>query len=388
MAKDQFIDYSATPVDNTDIGSIDIQGTANVVNFDNAFREHMAQHAETVTRHVTKAVGSYTALKTDYNQLWRATGAVTVNLTAAATLTDGWCIWLRANGGAITVDPNGAETINGASTLTIADGNGAFVVCTGTTFYSIPFGHDAASATAAGIVELATDAEAQTGTDTARAITPANLQAVTATETRKGVVELATNAETVTGTDTARGVTPANLANAYRGLQDMFIPVSDFTAKPTGGAAASTRTLSNGLPLKCFAFDATSVEMIFAQVRMPNRWDKSTIGYNVYWTAGGGSAGNTVNWSVGFYAASNDDSLNITTGTIDDDSNVTDALLAADDLHVTDDDNVVVGVTPTVNDGDLVWVRVLRDPTADNLAVDAEFLGLRLSWNADAGNDA
>lgn len=137
MAKDQFIDYDSTPVNNTDIGSIDIQGTANVLNFDNAFREHMAQHAETVTRHVTKAAGTYTAVKTDYNQLWRATGAVTVNLTAAATLTDGWCIWLKADGGAITVDPNSSETINGASTLTIPNGSGAFVLCNGTAFFSV-----------------------------------------------------------------------------------------------------------------------------------------------------------------------------------------------------------------------------------------------------------
>ena len=70
----------------------------------------------------------------------------------------------------------------------------------------------AASDTATGVVELATDAETLTGTDTARAITPANLAARTATETRTGVVELATTAEVVTGTDTARAVTPAGVA--------------------------------------------------------------------------------------------------------------------------------------------------------------------------------
>lgn len=66
-----------------------------------------------------------------------------------------------------------------------------------------------ATATLRGEVELATDAETQTGTDTARAITPANLQACTAITTRKGVVELATTAECQTGTDTERAVTPA-----------------------------------------------------------------------------------------------------------------------------------------------------------------------------------
>lgn len=386
MAKDQFIDYSATPVDNTDIGSIDIQGTANVVNFDNAFREHMAQHAETVTRHVTKAVGSYTALKTDYNQLWRATGAVTVNLTAAATLTDGWCIWLKADGGAITVDPNAAETINGASTLTIADGNGVFVICTGSTFYSIPFGHAAASATAAGIVELATDAEAQTGTDTARAITPANLQAVTATETRKGVAELATDAEVVTGTDTERTVTPASLANGYRGGQDLWIPAVDFVPKPTGGPASTTRTLSNGLPLQCLAFDSASDEEAYAKFVLPKRWNGSTVSFQVYWTAASGSG--TVRWDLAAYAMSDDDGMNITPGTIDDNNAVTDTLLAANDLHITDSVQITLGITPAIVDGDMLWWKIKRDTGIDTLAADAEFLGVKIVWFASAGNDA
>ena len=68
-----------------------------------------------------------------------------------------------------------------------------------------------ASTTAAGIIEIATDAEVQAGADTDRAITAANLQACTGTESRKGVLELATDAETKTGTDTARAITPANL---------------------------------------------------------------------------------------------------------------------------------------------------------------------------------
>ena len=71
-----------------------------------------------------------------------------------------------------------------------------------------------ASETTKGIVELATVPEATTGTDTVRAVTPAGLAARTpdATDTVKGLVELATPAESVTGTDTVRAVTPAGLA--------------------------------------------------------------------------------------------------------------------------------------------------------------------------------
>lgn len=91
----------------------------------------------------------------------------------------------------------------------------------------------AASTIAAGKVELATDAETNTGTDTGRAITPSNLEAwegsaqVTtvgtlatgnatgivsaASDITAGKVELATTAETETGTDTGRAVTPDGL---------------------------------------------------------------------------------------------------------------------------------------------------------------------------------
>lgn len=69
----------------------------------------------------------------------------------------------------------------------------------------------AATTTLAGVVELATNAEVQAGTDTERAVTPAGLASRTATTTRTGVVELATNAEAIAGTDTERAVTPAGM---------------------------------------------------------------------------------------------------------------------------------------------------------------------------------
>ena len=131
------LEYSTTAASNTAINAIGIQGTNAISNVDNAVRQAMADSASAITRHVTKAAGAHTAAKTDHNQFWRATGAVTLNLTAAATLTDGWCLWVKGDGGAITVDPNAAETINGAATLTVDDGASAFIVCTGATFFAV-----------------------------------------------------------------------------------------------------------------------------------------------------------------------------------------------------------------------------------------------------------
>lgn len=42
MTKDTLMDYDTDPAQNTDIGGIDIQGTAAISNFDNAFRRLMA----------------------------------------------------------------------------------------------------------------------------------------------------------------------------------------------------------------------------------------------------------------------------------------------------------------------------------------------------------
>jgi hypothetical protein len=68
-----------------------------------------------------------------------------------------------------------------------------------------------ASETVAGIVELATAGETQTGTDNTRAVHPSGLASLTGTETRRGLLELATAAETQTGTDATRAAHPAGL---------------------------------------------------------------------------------------------------------------------------------------------------------------------------------
>jgi hypothetical protein len=70
-----------------------------------------------------------------------------------------------------------------------------------------------ATTTQQGVIELATNAEVQAGTDTTRAITPAGLNACTATQTRTGVIAIASSAEVRAGTDTAKAVTANALNN-------------------------------------------------------------------------------------------------------------------------------------------------------------------------------
>lgn len=81
----------------------------------------------------------------------------------------------------------------------------------------------ASTATAQGIVELATDTEAQTGTDTTRAITPANLAAVIAalidTNTALGTSDAVVPSQNAVKTYVDALLSAAN-ALVYKGVQD------------------------------------------------------------------------------------------------------------------------------------------------------------------------
>lgn len=163
---------------------------------------------------------------------------------AGATVTD---VYNNLTATAITTTGNATVGGNVAATGTVTGSN-----LSGTNTGDEP----AASDTVAGIVELATIAETNTGTDATRAVTPDGLDGWTgsaqiatvgtitsgtwqgaaisttyvadlsgvntgdepaASDTVSGVIELATQAEVDAGTDTVRAVTPNTLAN-YTGL--------------------------------------------------------------------------------------------------------------------------------------------------------------------------
>lgn len=78
----------------------------------------------------------------DFGRTLNCTGTFTQTLTAAATLGDGFLFYIRNNGtGVITIDPNGAETIDGAATITLAPGEGCAVLCNGSAFITIGRAH-------------------------------------------------------------------------------------------------------------------------------------------------------------------------------------------------------------------------------------------------------
>lgn len=80
--------------------------------------------------------GDYTALASDDNAIHRFTAAATLTLSAATTLGANWHYCVIADGGDVTIDPNGAETIDGVATLVIKNGYSVEIICSGAAFFT------------------------------------------------------------------------------------------------------------------------------------------------------------------------------------------------------------------------------------------------------------
>lgn len=136
-------DWSSVATDNTTLGGISTDGAVTLVKqLDNMLRGMMAEvrtginQGQFSTIAYTTKSANYTALVVDRASLLDFTATATLSLTAAATLTAGWYMQVKATGGDVTVDPAGAELINGLSSIIVARGMIATIVCTGTAFFA------------------------------------------------------------------------------------------------------------------------------------------------------------------------------------------------------------------------------------------------------------
>lgn len=87
-----------------------------------------------VTTYVSKAA-LFTVGTSDRGKWFDNAGSYTISLTAAATLGNGFCFFIYNTSGTQTIDPNGAELINGAATLSVSNSGDCWLVeCTGTAF--------------------------------------------------------------------------------------------------------------------------------------------------------------------------------------------------------------------------------------------------------------
>ena len=86
---------------------------------------------------VVKAA-NYTVSAGDHGKLIECTDTLTLYLSDAATMTDGWFCYISNTGtGMVTIDPLGAELIDGAATISLPAGYSTMLQCDGTGWLSM-----------------------------------------------------------------------------------------------------------------------------------------------------------------------------------------------------------------------------------------------------------
>ena len=208
-----------------------------------------------------------------------------------------------------------------------------------------------------------------------------------ASATIAGAVELATDAEAQGGADIGRAVTPANLAAvvAFQGRQTIWVPASAMVTRLTSGAGqGTTETPVNRVMRRTLDFDATTQEFAQFAIGMPKSWNEGSVSAEFLWTAASGTG--AVVWGLQGVARSDDDPLEAAFGAAQE---ITDTLLSAGDVHRSAETSpIVLGGSPA--EGDLVVFQLYRDPAdiADTLNADAQLIGVRLFYSTGAKNDA
>jgi len=184
----------------------------------------------------------YTAVAGDTSKVFlldASSGVLTIALTAAGTLAASWDMWFIATdvSNAITIDPDGSETISGASTFVFGHvGQAIHVVCDGSNFH-IMSSHE----------EIASQAEAEAGTDTAKRMTPLRVKQAIAYNAGWALIE----ARAISGSPSQEDFVSLS---SYR---DLRITIDGLS---TAGAVACTLRVStdNGSTYKAGSSDYRS----------------------------------------------------------------------------------------------------------------------------------
>lgn len=169
---------------------------------------------------------------------------------------------------------------------------------------------------------------------------------------------------------------------------EVWIPAAAMTPSETNGADVETKEYgTNDMTHDTLLFAGdTADESAEFDIVMPPSWDRSTVKFKAYWTNGhaDANADEYVKFSLAAGARSNDDALDAVLGTAQD---VTDQLIADDDLHVTAASAAItVGGTPAL--GDLVHFKITRDYDYDGgggsaMDVDARLIGVLIQYGKD-----
>lgn len=257
-----------------------------------------------------------------------------------------------------------------------------------------------ASETVKGIIEIATQAEANTGTDDVRAVTPLKLAnekgasggivgmsgfSIAFKNLANTFTSLFQNAATAVRTYTFpdRSMTVAG-TDDFIGVEDIWVDAGFMQPRVTGGCDIlrpyeMTTSLFNATGM---AFDQTTQEFATFSFVLPRKYNNGTIVFAPVWFAQSGSG--TVQWGVSLAAYRNDDAMTAAFGT----PQTSDDTLTATNDQCTGPDSSAITPSGTPASNCLIAGTISRNPASDTLNADAILKGIIMRVTVTAGKDA
>jgi hypothetical protein len=174
-----------------------------------------------------------------------------------------------------------------------------------------------------------------------------------------------------------------NLNYLYGGKEAFFVPAEAMRPTETSGAAPILSTeLTAGQPEAVYlAFDASADEYVQFRVKMPQKWNLSTVSFEVNWTTTATDTGG-VAWALQAVAIGDGEDMDVAFGT---------AVVVADDgqsnaydhLSTGESDTVTIAGSPT--DGDWIVFQLFRDVSDgdDDMEEDALLMGITIYYTTD-----
>ncbi len=311
-------------------------------------------------------------------------GGFDVDLPAAATAGAGFTITVvktDASANAVTIDPSGAELVNGAATLAITKRYALVTLwCTGTAW----FAQEPTDISA--LAPLASPAF--TGNPTAPTPTTGDndtslaTTAFVKTDAAKG--DIADAGGHFTATDIEGALQEA--AVLTEGQHTITIPALAFYPRATTPAAYGTEEIGGAANNNFVGwdFDPSSEERINCFIpAMPKSWNEGQVTCQIMWKDGATAGTGNVEWLVGMFAAGDSDALTSTTSS----NTVVDGFITADDLHISGEFTLTPSGTPAAEDAIFIVVKRNAISGSDTYTEDARFLGLKIHYTTDAPTD-
>lgn len=195
-------------------------------------------------RNILTKSASYTVVLADKNNLvdYTGSGGHTIDMDAAVVGTGFEFVVRHSGSGTLTINPAGAQTIDGSATIALTAGQAVVIVCDGSNFkVTVAKGYGAGAGT---VTSVATGTGLTGGTITGSG----TLSVVQATESALGGGEVATDQEARTGSSDTTLVTPLKMCNLLLKKGTTTASAGTLTLPDTGNyIEVSGTTTINGM---------------------------------------------------------------------------------------------------------------------------------------------